>query len=176
MKKAIFLTAIIFLTTALLCSCVKSDSIPFFADKDSAFADACMEELYDAIKHQDAENIKAIFSKKSINEAIEMDMKIDNLLSFVQGELISWHRDESPIVFDTVEYGRKTKQLVTWYNLNTTEQSYSVLLIDYPIDTIDAENAGLYSLMILRTEDENKLEGTWEEWMVPGIKLWNSSY
>ena len=173
MKKAVCLTAIIVLTL-MLSSCVKGDSTVFFIDKNNNFADTRMEELFDALKQQNRDVIKEIFSEKAVNETGKIDIQIEHLLSFIQGKLVSWNRDESPIVFDSVEYGNKKKQLVTWYTLSTDEQNYLVLLVDYPIDTIDPKNAGLYSIRILRAEDENKLAGTWEEWVIPGIYIMNN--
>ena len=168
MKKAVCLTVIIILTL-VLSSCVKGGPTMFFSDKNDKFADTRMEELFDAIKQQNKDGIKELFSEKAIDVAGDIDIEIDHLLSFVQGKLVSWNRDESPIVFDSVKYGNEKKQLVTWYTLDTDEQNYLVLLVDYPIDTIDSKNAGLYSIRILRAEDENKLVGTWEEWVIPGI-------
>lgn len=142
-----------------------------FSDKNNKFAETRMEEVFDAIKQKNKDAIRGMFSENAVNEAGELDAEIDRLLSFVQGNLVSWSMDESPIVFDSTEYGSKKKQLVTWYTLNTDEQNYSVFLVDYPIDTIDPKNVGLYSMRILRTEDENKLSGTWEEWVIPGIYI-----
>ena len=49
--------------------------------------------------------------------------------------------------------------------------SYSVLLVDYPEDTIDIDNVGLYTIKIILTEDESKLDGYIEDWIVPGIHI-----
>jgi len=157
--------------TLVLSSCMKGDSTVFFSDKDNDFADARMEQLFNAVKWRNKDDIKEMFSKKAIEKAEAIDIGVDCLLSFIQGEVVSWNRDESPMVFDSVENGGKTKQLVTWYTLDTDEQSYFVLLVDYPVDSIDPENVGLYLIRILRVEDENKLVGTWEEWVIPGIYI-----
>ena len=143
----------------------------FFSDKDNDLADICMEQLFNAIKQQNKDAVKETFSQKALEKAEDIDISIDYLLSFVQGKVVSWNRDESSTVFDSVEAEGKTKQLVTWYTLDTDKQTYLILLIDYPIDTIDPANVGLYSIRILRAEDEDKLVGTWEEWMIPGIYI-----
>ena len=170
MKKAVCLT-IIFILTIVLSSCVEGDSNVIFGDKDNEFADTRMEQLFNATKTQNIDDFKKMFSEKALSEAENINIEINDFLSFVQGEVISWSRDESPIVFDSVEHGNATKQLVTWYTLDSDEQSYLVLLVDYPIDTINPENAGLYSISILKAEDENKLVGTWEDWAIPGIYI-----
>jgi hypothetical protein len=170
MKKAVCLMAIIFITL-VLSSCAKGDSTVFFGDKNNKFADTRMEQLFNATKQRNIDDFKKMFSKKAINEAENINIEIDDFLSFVQGEVVSWNRDDSPTVYDVVEQGSKSKQLITWYTLDTDEQNYLVLLVDYPIDTINPENAGLYSISILRAEDENKLVGTWEDLAIPGIYI-----
>lgn len=146
----------------------------FLIDIDNELADARMEQLFTAIKEQDKNMLKEAFSQKALAETEDIDVGIDGLLSFVQGEVVSWSRDESPVVLDAVEYGEKTKQLTTWYTLETDEQTYLIFLVDYPIDTIEPENEGLYSLVIIKAEEENRLTGYWEYCAVPGINIPNS--
>lgn len=169
MRKIVYVIVILF-CIVVLCSCTIGGVFAFFfGDKDNDFADARMEEVFDAIKEQDKDALKAIFSTKALAETETMDVDIDALFSFIQGEVVSWSRDESPVVFDYVEYGDKIKQLLTWYTLYTDEHCYLVFLVDYPIDTIEPENAGLYSLIILGLEDEGKMEEAVEELIIPGI-------
>ena len=169
MKKAIYLLWII-VPMVLLCSCAKGgEFVGFFRNNDGELADARMEQVFNAIKKQDKDALKAVFSAKAISEIEDIDADIDELLSFIQGEVDLWSRDESPVVYDYVEYGNKTKQLLTWFSLYTDEHCYLVFLMDYPIDTIEPENAGLYSLRILGLEDEDKIEVPVEEWNIPGI-------
>lgn len=142
-----------------------------FGDKDNALADTRMKQIVNAINMQDEKALKEVFSAKALDESSNIDSEIDHLLSFIHGEVISWNRDGSPIVFDRFEASGKTKQLVTWYTLETTEQCYLLLLIDYPVDSIVLKNTGLYSLRILKAEDEHKLIGTWEDWTIPGVYI-----
>ena len=172
MKKVVCLTLVVILIIALS-SCSKEDFEMFFKT-DEDLADDRMEQLFDAIKQQDKDAVKAMFSKKAISEADDIDIQADLLLSFVQGEALSWNRDESPCVSESVQYGYRTRQLIIWYTLYTDKQNYLILFVDYPIDTIDPENAGLYSMRILKAEDENKLVGTLDEdWIIPGIYIFD---
>lgn len=166
-RVALVLLTLVMLFT--LSSCANIILTPLFYDNDSELADARIEQLFEATQQQDKATFKKMFSQKAINEADNIDDEIDCFFSFVQGTAISWNRDESPRVFEVVEYGRKSKQLITWYTLNTDKQSYLVLLVDYPVDTMNSENVGLYSIRILKLEDENRLIGTVEEWILPGI-------
>lgn len=172
MKKSICLIIILILILTLS-SCIKGTPTSFLIDSDNELADTRIEQLFNAIKEQDKVALKETFSQKAIEEAKDIDDELDELLSFIQGEVVSWSRDESPVAIDTVEYGKKTKQLEFWYNLKTNEQTYLIFLVDYPIDTIESENEGLYSLRILKIEDERKLTGTWDDWTIPGVYILN---
>lgn len=169
MKKAVCLTiTIVFIL--LLCSCMEGKpNMLFVGDQDNDLADARMEQLFNAIKEKDKDSLKSLFSQDAVENAENIDAGVDNLLSFVQGKLVSWSREESPIVFDNIEEGGKKKQLVTWYSLDTDVDRYLVFLVDVPINTISSNNIGLYSLRVISAKDEEKLTGTWEEWVLPGI-------
>ncbi len=171
MKKSICLI-IVFILMLALSSCTKGGtSVHFFEDKDTRLVNTRMEQLFNAIKEYDGTALKEVFSQKALAETENINTEINNLFSFIQGDVISWSRDESPVVFDNVEYGKKSKQLSGWYGLETTEQTYLIFLVDYPIDTMNVENEGLYSLMIIEAEDENELTGTWEDWAIAGINI-----
>ena len=173
MKRILTVLLLVFMIFSFS-SCTSGKFTSLFTDKDIEQADARMEQVFDEIKQQNKDGLKELFSEKAIDEAENINIEIDDFLSFVQGEVVSWNRDDSPIVYDIVEQGSKSKQLITWYTLNTEKQNYLVLLVDYPIDTINPENAGLYSIRILKAEDENKLTGFIEDWVVPGIYILNN--
>ncbi len=171
-KKAVCLILIVVFVFTL-CSCNISGQ-SFFTDKDNDLADARMEQVYNAIENQDIDALVALFSEKAIMQTNNIYSVAESLFSFIQGEPVSWSRDESPIVFDwSEEYGNR-KQLITWFTLLTEEQSYSVFLVDYPVDSIEPQKEGLYSLRIIKIDNEDYLEETWEEWVTPGIYIWDN--
>ena len=69
------------------------------------------------------------------------------------------------------EYGRKEKQLLLWFTLHTDEQSYLIFLADYPINTIEPKNKGLYTLKIIEAEKEKEITGYVEDLIIPGIAI-----
>lgn len=170
MKKAICIVITIILMLALS-SCMVGVPMAFLRDSDDEYAEARMEKLFNAIKGRDKDAIKAEFSKKAITETKDFDADLDNLLSFVKGNAVSWAQDGSSRVSDVSESNGYTKRLMTWYNLYTDEQNYLFFIVDYPIDTINIDHAGIYSLRILKAEDEDKLEGYVEDWEIPGIYI-----
>lgn len=154
MKKIVCVVMAIALMVAL-----SSCGIGFPIKTDDKLAESRIDQLGNAIKQQDKEAVKKLFSENALEEAEDIDSEIDELLSYVQGEVISYSRDGQAMqTSDTIEYGYKTKELHIWFTLDTDEESYLVFLDDYPVDTINPENVGLYTIRILRAEDEEKLE------------------
>lgn len=170
MKKAVCIVMTIVLILSLS-SCMAGVPMAFLRDRDDVFAETRMKQLFNAIKERDKDAIKAEFSKKAITETKDFDADLDNLLSFVKGNAVSWEIDEVYTVSDSSNSYGNTKEIETWYNLYTDEQNYLIFLVDYPVDTIDSENVGIYSLWIIRTEDGKELAGTFEEYESPGIYI-----
>ncbi len=129
----------------------------FFNDKDTRLAESRMEQLVNAIKQKNEDDLKEIFSEKAIEEVGDIESEVEDLLDCFQGEVVSWKWDGLPVVTDVFEYGRKIKKLEIWFMLETDEENYLVFFVDYPIDTITPENVGLYTIWVLRAEDEEEL-------------------
>ena len=169
MKKTIYLV-IICAWVIILSGCVKG-AMMFFIDKDCYDADKRMEQLFHAFQKNDYNSIIDLFSKKAKSENKTINADAVNLLEYIDGEVLSWSRDESPITFSETEEGKHSMFLRTWFTLKTTKQSYLIFLADYPIDEIEPDNSGLYTLKIIKKSDENKLTGSFEDWTLPGIYM-----
>ena len=156
----------------LLTSCMKGVAkIPHMVMDDDKLADACVEKVFNSLKNKDTDELKSLFSKKAISEADNFNDSVDDLLSFIQGDLLSWNLDDSPVVSEEIENGNNSKQLVIWFYLKTNKQNYLVFLVDYPVDTINKDNAGLYSLRIIKAEGEDKWTKPFEDYIIPGINI-----
>ncbi len=162
MKKYLLLVIAMLSVCSLICGCSVMES-------DDDLADARIKQVFSAIENRDTRLMYSQFSQNAISDNLQT--KITDLFAFIEGDMISWSRDESSVVLDTVEYGNRSKQLTTWYRIKTTKEEYLVLLIDYPIDMIEPDNQGLYTLKIIKSADENKLTGKTEDWTLPGIDL-----
>lgn len=173
MKRFLNIFLLIVLIIFTLCSCgLNDDSMNLFEDKDNKLADTCIKNLYTAIKNEDKDAVKNLFSNKACSDAVNIDDQIDELFEFINGELISWNKEESPIVEDHTESGKNSKHEMFWFSLKTSEDVYSVFLLYYPIENMNPDNKGIYSMLILRECDERNLEGSTNEWSaVPGIKI-----
>ena len=164
----ILLTAVLIVT---LCSCSFRNVSSDFSEKtDEEFANDRIKQVFNSIKLQDKDSLVNLFSTKAIKEAENIDA--ENLFSFIRGKVSSLKNPYgSPVVGETVDYGKVTKQLESWYVIETDETSYWIILFDYPTDQNDSENIGLYSMIVVETQYVEKLEGIWDNLMLPGIHL-----
>lgn len=141
-------------------------------DRDNQLADACIDTFYYAVQNKNTDGIKDVFSNRACADAGNMETQVNELFEFIKGDLITWDREESPVVEDVSESGATTKHEMFWFSLRTSEDIYSVFFSYYPVDEIDPDNKGVYSMLILRECDEHRLEGTMNEWStVPGIQI-----
>lgn len=107
--KKVFYFLLIFSLIITLNACSVEDIQSFFVDEDEKFACDNMEKLFNAIKNQDKEDIKDIFSQKAINEVENIDKEIDSLFSFVRGEVTSWEFDSLDWTSASVTNGQEKK-------------------------------------------------------------------
>lgn len=175
MKKIYLIMVFLIISTLLLTSCQAGrnmNSISFSEDTDNNLADICINNLCGGIKEKDKTAVKKFFSEKACSESNNIEVRIDELFEFIKGEVLSWKIEESPIVEDYTEAGKKSKREMFWFSLKTTEEVYSVFLSYYPIEDINPDNKGVYSMLIIKESDENTLEGSIDEWStVPGIQI-----
>ena len=126
-------------------------------DNDEETANARLEQVLDAIKNQDKEAFESVFSKQAMDDADNFDGSIDSLFAFFQGEVDLWEKSDGPTVYESNNYGHVTKQVSSYYYVNTDKQKYFFLLRDYPVDADHPDNVGLYMLLVVKTEDEEKI-------------------
>jgi len=119
-----------------------------------------IEQIISSIKNKDRETLKSLFSEKAINDTKDFDDNIDYLFSFIKGKIDSWNKSSGPTVFDSNDYGHVIKEVNSYFYITTDEQKYFFLLRDYPVDTDHSDNVGLYMVLVVRAEDENKI---WDE-------------
>ena len=57
----------------------------------------------------------------------------------------------------------------SWYTVSTNQEDYLFFVLDYAKDTINPDNEGLYTLRVIKSEDEEKEFTYWQDMMLPGI-------
>lgn len=156
-KKFLILFFIVTILLLSSCSLGGSRTKMLFKDNDDKKAEARLKEVIEALENQDKDALKAMFSEKALDEADDFDGSMDNLFDFFQGEVDSWEKPSGPTVFESNDYGHKTKKVSSYYYVNTDKQKYFFLLRDYPVDTDHPNNVGLYMLLVVKAEDEEKI-------------------
>jgi hypothetical protein len=125
-------------------------------DNDDTKANERLQQVLKAIKSEDKDAIKALFSKKALREADDFEGSMDKLLGFFSAE-ITWEASSGPTVFESNDYGHQKKEVSSYYYLKTDNQNYYLLMEDFPVDTDHPDNVGLYMLLTVRAEEKEKL-------------------
>jgi hypothetical protein len=129
-------------------------------NNDEGKADARLEQIIEAIKSKDKASLKTIFSKQALNEAEDLDGRMDYLFNFVQGNIESWKTIVHGATTESIDHGSRIKKSSSWYYVNTDKQKYLVFFWEYIIDTDHPENVGMYMLQVIKAEDkETQFDG-----------------
>jgi hypothetical protein len=124
---------------------------------DEKKADTRLEQVLEAIKNNDKAALKAMFSKQALSQEVDFDGSMNDLFNFFQGKVDSWKKSDGPTVFESNNHGHSTKEVKSYYYVITNKQKYFFLLRDYPNDTDNPDNVGLYMLLVVKAEDEEKI-------------------
>jgi len=138
-------------------------------DNDDKTTDKRLEQVIEAISKHDKAALKAMFSSKALSGANNFDGSMDYLFDFFQGSVSSYNRDAGPLVDESTDHGDKVKEVKTWYSVNANKQKYLFFLLEYTEDTGHSDNVGLYTLRVIRAEDEKTQFRNWQDMKVPGI-------
>ena len=123
MNKKIIIIFLLVITVILSSCSLGNGRIMFFND-DETRADKRFQQVTKALKNQDKEALKKIFSKKALDEADDFEEGMDYLFKFFQGDIESYELIIGPQVSDDFEYGKQTKEVKTWYNVKTDKEDY----------------------------------------------------
>ena len=137
---------------------------------DEKNADKRMEQILSAIKDEDKEGMKALFSKQALDETDDFDKGVDYLYDFIQGDVESWER-YTLSAGEKIKHGKKSVMIRSWYTVSTEKEDYLFFVLDYAKDTITPDNEGLYTLRVIKSEDEEKEFTYWQDMMLPGIYI-----
>lgn len=128
-----------------------------FNDTDEKKADARMDKVLEAIKNKDKEALKSMFSKKAITATENFDQSINDLFDFYQGDFVSYNNWGGPMSDGGINEdgtGREWKEIYSSYDVETSKQKYRFAIQEFVQDTADAKNVGIWSLYIIKMEDD----------------------
>ncbi|MDQ7096304.1 DUF5104 domain-containing protein [Desulfosporosinus sp. PR] len=167
-KKIIFL--VLLLNIFLLTSCSPGGSRTGMLNKESddKKADARLEQVIVAIQNQDKNALTAMFSKQALAEAKDFDGSMNYLFELFQGKVQS-KKNDGLIVDESDNYGHSKKEVKSFYIVETDKQKYLFFLLEYTTNTDQSDNVGLYSLRVIKAEDENTQYSSWQKMKIAGI-------
>ena len=171
MKKKYLIVALCIAMVASFCSCKYVSMMPrYYRDFDRQIAEETIEQITKAIVRKDKVSLKEMFSKRALNEVDNFDDTLTQFFEIFQCTDISWEDNEGEVLTaeSSNEYGAITRKIETWYNVSTENQKYIFHFIKWTIDTENPDNVGLYTLRIIRLEDEEK-QFVWDVEQSPGI-------
>ncbi|SHL12878.1 protein of unknown function [Anaerocolumna jejuensis DSM 15929] len=154
----------------LLNSCSFYGNKKIIVDDSENRADKKIEQLIEVIKNEDKDELESMFSEKALNETEGFEDSIDYLFDYIQGNIEGWERFRFS-GNTSVDNGKKSESLVSWYTVQTDQESYMFFIIDFTIDTINPDNEGLYTLRVIKAKDEDKEFGYVEDMKIPGIYI-----
>ena len=141
---------------------------------DNQQAENRLKQILEGLQSNDKDSLKRLFSNTALNQADDIDEGIDNLFAFFQGNIVSYNwngNSKGPIVDEVFENENKKKELKSWFDVITDKGKYIFFFVDYPIDTFERDNVGLYTLRVIKEENKNTQLTNWQDMKKPGIHI-----
>ncbi|GHU40460.1 hypothetical protein FACS1894111_01150 [Clostridia bacterium] len=148
-------------------SCSLEGSKAIF-NNDEQKADKRMEELVETLKNKDKDALKAMFSKQAFDESHDFESSMEYLFDFFGENVTSWNRDRFSGSTSS-DYGKESVMLRSWYTVTIDQDTYLFFVIDYIKDTINPDNEGLYTLRVIKKEEESSQFESWQKMQIAGI-------
>lgn len=153
----IILTGVFFMSS---CSPIKDRFSKLLMTGDEKTSMNRLEQVLEAIENKDNNALKSLFSQEALNETENFEKDINALFEFFQGKVISKEKSDGPTVFDSIDGGKRRQKISSYFYIQTEKQKYFILMDDFPIDTFNPDNEGLYLILLVKAEDEEKI---WDE-------------
>jgi hypothetical protein len=123
-----------------------------FPDSDQK-SDAQMDKIIAAVNKHDAAALKAMFSKRALEKAVDLDKRLDYFLSFFPNGGMTWKRDASASEGDE---SSGTELLKSYYKVSAGGVDYSLFFADFTLNKIDPDNVGLHALGVAAWADDRR--------------------
>jgi hypothetical protein len=139
-SKIIFL--IIALSACLLCAC------SLFVDRTGRR----LEKVCDALEDRDTDKLRAMFSENTLALIPDFDERAECVFQLFQGKVKAYKQDGSTGSSESRD-GKRRYLDKSKYFVTTDVDEYVVFMIDYPIDTMNPSNQGLFNLRVIKKAD-----------------------
>lgn len=140
------------LIMTLLTGCISDESV----------ADETLEKLTVAIEERDEQKIKEMISPNTIDSVNDIDMQIQELIDFFQGEVKLYKNPYGgPIVSKEKKDDNSKIEFDYTYLVETTKSMYWISIYEIITDEVDKSNEGIKYIYIKETQDNDVEELNW---------------
>ncbi len=144
----------LFFVLLTLCSCVGKDyDNKTIADNDKKLSDDRIASILKVIETKDTENLNKMFSEKAQINAIDFEKEVEAFFEKFDDTGLTFEDNAGPIVYDNTENGKKSKKLISWYDIRGEKTNYTIFFVEWIEDAFSKENVGLYTLRIIEEKD-----------------------
>lgn len=136
---------------------------------DAEEADRLLEQLLAVLEDSDEAEMKALFSKNTLDNAEDLEEQIEALADFYEGTVVSWKR-WGLTSSEELEGDLRTKAVCVSYDVTTTAENYRVAMKYCAVNTGDSGELGLQSVCFIKARDTDPELAYWGGYIwEPGI-------
>ncbi len=170
MKKKI-LISLIWLTIVFLNGCFWGETE--MIDNDRKIANNQMNALLETLKNKDKAALKIMFAENAISKAESFEKSMNELFDYFQGDFLSYDDWNGPGVEASKDEDIIIKEMYATYDVKTDRNEYRFAIRDVTIDTSDPQNVGIWSLYIIKMEDDTDPQVAYrgDKKYTPGINI-----
>lgn len=141
-------------------------------DHDAYMVKKYVKKMVNAIQCEDKDAFTELFSATAIGDSEMFLNKVDELFSFIQGEIISFGSTPGVASDSDYEYGKRRTVVYASYWIETEIHRYYLAIRVCTLDTFDKNNIGIKSIYIIDADEwkedyEYGGDGNW----TPGINI-----
>ena len=111
-----------------------------------------VDKLMEYIQAEDVDSIYQVFSSKAKETSGNLREKIEELVNFINKEMISWEYDTGGPFHTEQENGKIMRNRVIEFFIRTDETEYICSLLDIMRDDFDSSNEGFCSITVVPKE------------------------
>ena len=119
-------------------------------------AETCFANIMDALNAKDVNQLKQLFFKDALQNAIDFDSNFNYLTDFLKGNILSTSKDSAVGSLYETNAGLSTVYISCAYKITTNVDTYILSFDDHIFNNKDSDDLGLYFLKIYKESDSDK--------------------
>ena len=155
MKKLCFMLLSIILTVLTSCRSSEIKRTEWIVDGEYepfSSGEQTAEKLMEYIQAGDADSIYQVFSQTAKDNSKNLREKIEELIAFVNDEMVSWEYDIGGLFEGDVSYGQVMRNRMIELYIQTEQTRYVCSLHDVVRDDFNPDNKGFSSITVFPEE------------------------